>query len=154
LLIIRKIYKEKRAIVGLGVCMGEEKTSDMGADRATVGSQGFESLKEKAEALKGVKTKKVFQRFVWISPRSYAKVCELAEILKTSTSQVISLIIDDYFERGLNLLERKSEVQVKEVVVCPECGQGFESVAQWFEHLKNKNDEARSLVYKLLEFRK
>jgi len=134
--------------------MGEEKTSKMGADRATVGSQGFESLKAKAEALKETKTKKVFQRFVWISPKSYAKICELAEALKTSTSQVISLIVDDYFERGLNLLERKSEVEVKEIVKCPECGQGFESVAQWFEHLKNKSDEARNLMYKLLELRK
>jgi len=131
--------------------MGEEKTSEMGPDRATVGPQGFESLKAKAEALKEAKTKKVFQRFVWISPRSYAKICELAEALKTSTSQVISLIVDDYFERGLNLLERKDEVQVREVVKCPECGQGFESVTQWFEHLKNKSDEARRLVYRLLE---
>jgi len=120
-------------------------------DRATVGPQGgpFETLKARLESQKPkeeLKAKKVLQRFVWISPKSYAKICELSELLKTSTSQVISLIIDDYFERGFSPT-RQVERVVEKVVKCPECGV---EVGDLMEHLKQNPKEARSLAHRLL----
>jgi hypothetical protein len=130
--------------------MSEGSPQGAGPDRATVGLQGprVEALKAKIEASKPkeeAKAKKVLQRFVWISPKSYAKVCELAEILKTSTSQVISIIIDDYFERGLSPTEKP--VEIKRVTLCPACGQEVEDL---MSHWKQNPSEARSLAQRLL----
>jgi len=125
-----------------------------GLDRATVGPQGLESLKTKLEASKPreeERPKKVLQRFVWLSPRSFAKVCELADQLKTSTSQVISLIIDDYFERGLSLFERP-KVEVRNVFVCPECGREEEGGV--YVHFSKYPDCGNKVLYKILELRR
>ena len=129
--------------------MGEGSPQGAGPDRATVGLQGpqVEALKVKIEARKPkeeAKAKKVLQRFVWISPKSYAKICELAELLKTSTTQVISLIIDDYFERGLSPTGKP--VEIRKVALCPACGQEVEDL---MKHWKQNPVEARSLAQRL-----
>jgi hypothetical protein len=76
----------------------------------------------------------------------------LAEGLGLAANQTIELIVEDYIARGGDL--EKAIERIKEVVKCPECGENFETVSDWLMHLKNKSDEARSLVYKLLELRK
>jgi hypothetical protein len=111
----------------------------------------FEPLLERLRRREDRKAKKV-QQIIWLEPKVFAKVLEFAEALGLAANQTIELMIEDYIERGGDL--SKAVEKVKEVVKCPECGQGFENVALWFEHLKNKNDEARSLVYKLLELRR
>jgi hypothetical protein len=111
----------------------------------------FEPLLERWKRREDRKTKKV-QQIIWLEPKTFARVLELAETLGLAANQTIELIVEDYIARGGDLT--KAVEKVKEVIKCPECGQDFESVSQLFEHLKNKSDEARNLVYKLLDLRK
>jgi hypothetical protein len=111
----------------------------------------FEPLLERLKKKEDRKTKKV-QQIIWLEPKTFARVLDLAEDLGLAANQTIELIVEDYIARGGDLT--KAVEKIKEVIKCPECGQDFESVSQLFEHLKNKSDEARNLVYKLLDLRK
>ena len=111
----------------------------------------FEPLLERLKKKEDRKMKKV-QQIIWLEPKTFARVLEIAEDLGLAANQTIELIVEDYIARGGDLT--KAIEKVKEVIKCPECGQDFESVSQLFEHLKNKSDEARNLVYKLLDLRK
>jgi hypothetical protein len=107
--------------------------------------ESLQRLKKKDEK----KTIKKVQQIIWLEPKTFARVLEIAEALGLAPNQTIELMIEDYIMSGRDL--RKA--MAKEII-CPECGQGFESVDNWFEHMKNKSDEARRLVYKLLELRR
>jgi len=98
------------------------------------------------------KTAKKIQQIIWLEPKVFVKVLELAGALGLAANQTIELIVEDYIARGGDL--EKAIGRIKEVVKCPECGENFETINEWFVHLKNKSDEARSLVYKLLDLRK
>ena len=110
----------------------------------------LERLKKREREEK--KTIKKVQQIIWLEPKTFARVLELAEDLGLAPNQTIELIVEDYIARGGDL--SKAIERIKEVVKCPECGENFETISDWLVHLKNKSDEARSLVYKLLELRK
>jgi hypothetical protein len=109
----------------------------------------FEPLLERLKKKDEKKTTKKIQQIIWLEPKTFARVLEVAEALGLAANQTIELIVEDYLTSG----REPRKAMVKEVV-CPECGQGFEGVDKWFEHLRNKSDEARRLVYKILELRR
>jgi hypothetical protein len=126
-----------------------EKPSSLNGEGSKEGF--FEPLLERLKKREEKKSAKKVQQIIWLEPKVFAKVLELAEALDLAANRTIELIVEDYIMRRGDL---EKAMIMKEVVKCPECGQGFETINEWLIHMKNKSDEARSLVYKLLELRK
>jgi hypothetical protein len=110
-------------------------------------SQILTSLAKKAEE---VPQKGKVRQVVWLEPRLYAKIYELAQLFRLAPNVMIALIVEDYFEKGGNPAQPKvqvvEKVKERELVFCPECNEKFPDIMSWREHLRSRPQEVRRLI--------
>jgi hypothetical protein len=108
-----------------------------------------ELVKGKAKG-RGKVPGKMLQR-IWLHPKTYSIIYSIAESLEVAPNVVCESIIEAFFDlvRGGQFQGSTSD----KAYACPKCGKEFKSVAEWYDHLKYRIDELRTLIQDLVSLK-
>ena len=113
-----------------------------------------ELVKKASEIVKGKargrgKVPGKMRQVIWIHPDTYSVVFKVAESLEVAPNVVCEAMIESFLE----LVASPQAQGVDKVYLCPKCGKEFKSVAEWYDHLKYRVDELRTLIQDLVSLK-